>query len=674
MNLTNLFNLNFLKENIRRSKAVILLLTLLVPVINVIYYLMGSASSSIITPNIMNMQPLSILGMYIIPVILSLTLFSFIYKRKSSDFVMSFPVSKKQIFISNTLGGILIIMIMNIVNYLFTLIASLLLSNVLLDYSMLFDMFVLWTISYIFVFTCTNIGVALSSNKITTIVVTLLVLFLVPFTHTFITSDDFKGVGSSDIETYCNNELCKPKYYDCFSTACEIKKSQNIYPYTHYDEIENTTSYTMPYALIYGAILEDIPSINKSIVKMSILSIIYIILGVLLFTRRKLEIVETSFKSERLHHIIRSLTAVPIICIYYVILSNSNIGLSDIFTITFLVVLLIAYIIIYDLITRKKVTNLLKSIAALIIVGIIVIFTGELSSNEELKQINVDDIDKMMFIDYDMVNKKGYTKDKDLINYVMSIHINNVKGEENYYRNFDVRISVDNKVYEFGISTTKEEYNYIINTLSKDKTYQKTSNKIKNKDIFALQVQGDHSYLTKDNKLYSKLINEFQKSNVVRSETSNSLFGVVLSTYDNFETNNIYYDITDIKLQEEILNHYNKEVTKAFEDPDVNVHTYYIGTYDENTYTTSEDYLSNYYKEENIEINKFILSNINEKVDITKEYKYIKFYTDNRYKSTNIFVTNKVEELDTLIEKLKQKEEEERQKYNTGDTYDKYTY
>ena len=93
-----------------------------------------------------------------------------------------------------------------------------------------------------------------------------------------------------------------------------------------------------------------------------------------------------------------------------------------------------------------------------------------------------------------------------------------------------------------------------------------------------------------------------------------------------------------------------------------------------NTDTTSEDYLSNYYKEENIEINKFILDNMNDKIDITKEYKYIKFYTDNRYKSTNIFVTNKVEELDTLIEELKQKEKEEREKYNIGDTYDKYTY
>lgn len=672
MNLTNLFNFNFLKENIKKSKAIILLLIFLVPVINVIYYLMNSTDSSIMKPNIMELQPLSLIGMYIIPVILSITLFSFIYKRKSGDFVMSFPVSKKQIFISNTLGGIAIILVMNLVNYLFTLIASLLLNNILIDYQMLFDMFILWTVSYIFVFTCTNIAVAISSNKITTVVVTLLVLFLVPFVHTFIVSDNFKGVSNSEVETYCDNEICKPNNYECYSTSCEIKKRQNIYPYTYYEEIENTTSYTMPYALIYGALQEDIPSINKSILKMSLLSILYIIIGLLLFLRKKFEVVETSFKSERLHIFIRSLTTVPIICIYYIILINSNISMSDIFTITFLVVLLIAYIIIYDLITRKKVTNILKSLAALTIVGIIIIFTGELSSSSKAEQIKVDNIDKMTFMDSTMVNSNGYTRDKDLINYIISIHIDNIKGEENYYRNFDVRINVDKKIYEFRISTTKDEYNHIINILSKDETYQNSANKIKNKDIFAIELQGDGSYISKDSELYNKIIEEFQNSTTVRSETSNSLFTAVISIYDNFKTSTIYYDVTNIELQEAILNYYNKEVSKTFEDPDVNIHTYYIGEYDFETYTVSEEYLSNYYKEENTEINNFILDNLNNKVDITKPYKYIKFYTDNFYKSANIFVTNKVEELDTLIEEIKKKEQEV--KYDMGDTYDKYTY
>lgn len=666
MNLTNLFNIKFLKENIKRTKAVILLLIFLVPVINVIYYLMNNASSGITMPTIIEIEPLSLIGMYILPVILSITLFSFIYKRKSSDFVMSFPVSKKQIFISNTIGGIIVIVAMNIINYLFTLIASLLLSNVLLDYRMLFDMFILWTVSYIFVFTCTSIAVSLSSNKITTVVVTLLVLFLVPFVHTFITSDDFKGTSNSDIYTYCDNEACKPTNYKCYSTSCEINKRQNLYIYTYYDEVEKGANYTLPYAIIYETIISgETPSINRIILKMAFLSIAYMVIGLFLFTRKKFEVVETSFKSERLHIFIRSLTTIPIICVYYIILINSSIGLSDIFTIIFLVVLLITYVIIYDLLTRKKVTNILKSLAALIIVGIIVIFTGELSSSKDVEQIDVNDIDKMTFIDSNMVNNNGYTTNKELINYIISIHIDNVKGEENYYRNFNVRITVDKKTYAFWISTTKEQYNHILNTLSNDETYQKTSSKLKNKDVFAIRLNGDRSYIFKDNELYQKVLEEFQNSTTIQNEASNTLFSTEISIYDNFEVNTISFGITNEELQEQILNYYNSEAKKTFNDPDVNIHTYYIGEYDKETNTTSEDYFSNYYQNENIEINNFILDHADEKVDITKPYMYIKFYTDNYYKSANIFITNKIDELEALVEEIKQKEQEEN---NIGDT------
>ena len=278
MNLTNLFNFNFLKENIKRSIAIILLLIFLIPVINVIIYLMYATNSSTFMPSIFEMEPLSVFGMYIMPVILSITLFSFIYKRKSSDFVMSFPVSKKQVFLSNTLCGIIIIVIMNLVNYLFKLIATVLFSNVLVDYQMLFDLFILWTVGYIFVFTCTNIAVSVSSNKITTVVVTLLVLFFVPFVHTFITSDSLKGINNSDISTYCDNETCIPQNYQCFSTACEINKKNNLYTSTYYYEVEESSNYTLPYSLIIEVLLNgSTPEINSSILKMVFLSIVYII-------------------------------------------------------------------------------------------------------------------------------------------------------------------------------------------------------------------------------------------------------------------------------------------------------------------------------------------------------------------------------------------------------------
>lgn len=666
MNLTNLFNLKFLKENIKRSRAVILLLIFLVPVINVIIYLMNATNSGSFMPSIFEIAPLSVVGMYIVPVLLSITLFSFIYKRKSSDFVMSFPVSKKQIFMSNTLGGIIIIIISNLVNYLLLLIATLLLTNVLLDYRMLFDIFFLWTISYIFVFTCTNIAVSVSSNRITTIVVTLLILFLVPFVHTFITSDSFKGIGHDNISTYCNNEICRPKNYECYDISCEINRKKDLYVYTYYNEIEENTNYTIPYALIVeGLFGRDNYSINKSILKMSLLSIIYIIVGLLLFQRKKFEVVETSFKSERTHILVRSLTTIPILCIYYIILKESSLGTSDIFTIIFLFVLVFTYLIIYDLLTRKKVTNIFKSIAALIVVGTIVIFTGEVSSRG-VDQIDVNSIDKITFTDTDMSSTGGYTNNKELINYIISIHIDNVKNET-YYRNLDVRITVSKKTYEFMVSVTEKEYNYIMEVLSKDETYQKTSKKIKNSDVFAIKLEGDGSYISKKDKLYSEIIEAFKNSDN-KKNVSNSLFQVELYTYSDFTTNTIYFNLPeDTKLYQSILNRYNQMTKETLDNPDIEIYSYNYGRIDEITNTIDEEYISSYQIGETT-LGKFIIEHLDETVDVNKPYNYIKFYTFTAGRDVNLFITNRVDELEKIINDIKTAEE-----LDEGDTDDKYT-
>lgn len=668
MNLTNLFNFSFLKENIKRSRATILLLIFLIPVINVIIYLMNATNSSTFMPSIFEMEPLSIFGMYIMPVILSITLFSFIYKRKSSDFVMSFPVSKKQVFLSNTLGGIIIIVIMNLVNYLFTLIATLLFTNVLVDYRMIFDSFILWTVSYIFVFTSCNIAVSLSSNRITTVVVTLLVLFFIPFVNTFITSDSLKGINNSDISTYCDNEACIPQNYQCYSTSCEINKKNNLYTSTYYFEVEESNNYTLPYSLIIEVLLNgSTPKINSSILKMAFLSIVYIIVGLLLFIRKKFEVVETSFKSERLHILVRSLTTVPILCIYYIILKNTHLGYSDLFTVVFLFVLVVTYVIIYDLLTRKKVTNILKSLCALIIVGIIVLFAGEISS-KKVEYIDVNDITRMSFEDISLSSFGGYTTDKDLINYVMAIHMDNTSSEE-YNQNMNIKIKVDKKTYEFRISVTDTQYNYILNTLVNDETYQKTSEKIKEKNIFAIELKGDVSFVDKNTELYKNIISYFKDSEVLDSSDSSNLFSVTIYIYDDYITDEIWFGIDENStLAEDILNYYNEETKIAFENPNINIYSYFIGVYDKGTDTAYEDYLSNYYYNEYTDINKFVLDNCEDKVDITKPYMYIKMYTHDEYGShSHLFITNKVDELKKIIETIKAQEEA-----NTGDTDDKY--
>lgn len=649
MNLTSLFNFKYLKENLKRSKAIILLSIFLIPVINVIIYLMRSVNNGDYAPSIFDISTLSVVGMYVVPVILSITLFSFVYKRKSSDFVMSFPVTKRQIFISNTVGGIIVLLFMNIVNLILILFSTILLSNVLIDYEMIFDMFMLWTISYIFVFICTNIAISVSSNKITTVVVTLLVLFLIPFVHTFISSDSFRGDGNDIVSTYCDNDSCKPTYYECNSTTCEINRKNNIYMYTSYMEVIDT-NYTIPYALILNGVFEfeSNYNINSALIKMSFLSVLYIILGVFLFDRRKFEVVETSFKSEAVHIFIRSLTTIPILCIYYIILKESFVGFSDLFTILFLFALLIAYVIIYDLLTRKKITNIFKSLAALIVVGIMVIFTGELAGKQE-EILDVNDIDTIAFLDNNLSTGMGYTYNRKIINYVMSIHMDNIFNEEGYYEYLNVRITMNDNSYRFNIAVTLEQYNFIMNSLSEDKTYLSTSKKLNSDDVFAINLGEDVCYISSDDELYGKLIDKFKNSSsVVGIDYNNDIFNTEMFVYNDYAVNTIKFNIYDDKeLMQDILNYYNLKVKMAFDNPDISIDSYYIGNFNVENYFSSYDY-------DYSEIDKFILDNLDEDVDINKPYMYIKFYSFSDYTDFYIFFTNNVDALNSIISRIQE--------------------
>ena len=366
MSLTSLFNFNYLKENIKKSKAIILLCMLLLPTIGGIILLVKCSQGSNFMPSIYEVSGPVLFGMYLVPVMLSITLFSFIYKRGSIDFTLSMPINKKQIFLTNTFGGIIIILLMQIINLIITLAISLIYSNMIIDYKMLFDIFLIYSISYIFVFTSCNIAASVSSNKITTIVVTLLILFLVPFVSTFIKTDGFNynNYGTARIE--CLNKECTPVIYECDSLKCKNDKRNNIY--TGYVNRVSDNNYTMPYKLIAGVFLgEEFDSgINVSLLKMVFLSIVYIAVGLVLFIKKKFEIVGTSFRSERVHILVRTLTTVPVVCILYVIIKTLGLSSHDFFTIILLLVLIFTYLIIYDLITRKRVTNFFKMAICLV--------------------------------------------------------------------------------------------------------------------------------------------------------------------------------------------------------------------------------------------------------------------------------------------------------------------
>lgn len=93
---------------------------------------------------------------------------------------------------------------------------------------------------------------------------------------------------------------------------------------------------------------------TTSLIKMLLLSIVYVVIGNFAFKKRKMENNETSFKNPFIHYLIKGITLFPICFITYAIIKEAT-GIGWLISI----VALSIYSIIYDLITRKE--NLLNS-------------------------------------------------------------------------------------------------------------------------------------------------------------------------------------------------------------------------------------------------------------------------------------------------------------------------
>ena len=113
MNLTKLFNFKFLKQNFKKSKGLLVLFLSLVPAFTFLV-IMLSGNEIVQEPiDQIELSVINILGLFIVPIVLSISLFGYAFKRKSIDFINSMPINRKTIFLTNTLAGIVFLFLLN---------------------------------------------------------------------------------------------------------------------------------------------------------------------------------------------------------------------------------------------------------------------------------------------------------------------------------------------------------------------------------------------------------------------------------------------------------------------------------------------------------------------------------------------------------------------------------
>ena len=507
MHLNKWVNFKYLYQNFKKSKTLLLFILVLVPIINI--WMVGTnIISKDYVVDFSMLYKLSNIIAFILPTALAFILMGFVFKRKTVDFVMSKPISKKQIFISNFIGGfgfILVILLINSIGFIFLNLFT----SLFIPFSVIIDYFCYSLVTYMFIFIISLLAIAISGNISGTFVVFLLLLLF--------------GASISYINYDIKNKNTNVYY---------ISESENYKANLTYD-------YTLITPLNYYKY--DTYSTN-SVIKTLVLSVVYLVLAYIIFNKKLMENSEVSFKNKYLYNIIKILTYIPICYFAYLIFSSDNIFLI------ISIIICVVYYIVYDLILRKKLENVYKKGGEFLIVSIFIfgafVLIGKVYDEDKL--LDIPEVVTLEFNDYDF-------------NYVYTIKINdkNLISElinDNIFDNYITMYFDNNYFISKGISESL--YGKIINYADKNDLLDKyTTDNI----IHITSANNKGLVLPLDNKFKNMVIDE------LNNYDSDKLEKEYIYLY-KYEDHKIKYISLDIYNNLDILNYikeiYNEEFLK----------------------------------------------------------------------------------------------------------------
>ena len=624
MSLNKLFNGKYLLQNIKKSKMTIALFFILVPVFTSLMII----ASEDYTFEFGTLGLVNIFGMYIIPFIFSICLFGYVFKKNSVDFIGSMPISRKSIFITNTIGGIILILLMQVVTFFLTLLISSLTKGIIFT-SMAYDILIFQTVAYIFVFVASNLAMSLSGNLVTQIAVTMLIVFIVPFSTWYvkIMSDDMH----SNLYKLMNNEI----------EIMEVSKIEN---------------YTAPFLIANDGTYEYNMG---SMWKMIILSVVYFAIGYIAFHKRKMEMAGESFENKYVHFIVKGLTLIPFVAVLKGISGYSELTLSAI-----IMAIILVYYIIFDLITSKKIKIWENMIAAIVsiatiygVYSIAININGNIEKKLELnsvKSVNIN-ISNMFHIKI---------TDKNRIKSSIG-NLSKVANNYSYYNDakYDTEITLVKN------DSTKFKRTVYVNGKMLKEMFDASfkNNVIGSKAIISNEQVKLSQKETED---ILQCINESFKNlelkDLLNARSDLNYANIILNEYKNHEVVRTYYPVILNKdIQKILIAAYNRYAIEYLKG--VYSRPYYtIDSFDKFNEETRQKIWFVTERVNNGEITEFILNHENDMPeDISK---CIKIAT---YKFT--FYTDKIDEFLAIVNQICEENKEVFEEYKKGYSDDDYS-
>ena len=528
-----------------------------------------------------------------------------------------------------------------IINTLIFGLFGLVFESLTIPFGLLVDYFLFWFISYVFMFTVINLAIVLSGNLITSIVVALIILLIVPYLNgiNYITQDYYSG----NNYIICENPDCKPESYYCYNDDdCEEHLLNNEYR-LYYGKLL-TYNFTAPLVMLNEAANNNDTFYNSiSLIKMIVLSVIYFAIGYFVFKNRKMENNETSFKSSFAHYLVKGITLFPICLLTYAIVEETE-AIGWLISIVGIII----YSVVYDLITRREIYKPVKSL--IISALLFFLFTGVYAS-----YFKVFDNPEKVIKKVDSITYEGMKiTDTDLINNIIKSLLDKNTMGSSYVYNFI--FTSGNTQYE-----VTADINETLNNLLQDELNIWNKEKIKKFDfnrIHYMEYNDTMIPITKELKNIIKdnihKIDEFDIDSLSETDT------LYLYSYHNHHYESVMIPIKlDSELFNKIITYQNELFIKFREKIDYEL-SYNLNAYDSDVFSDEDYYVFDYVIRSNM--TKFInyLKNDN-KIDANKDLTYIRVYDMNKaYTITISDVQLFKEEFDSYKEILKDNKEYQR--------------
>jgi len=434
-----------------------------------------------------------------------------------------------------------------------------------------------------------------------------------------------------------------------------IKNNQEKGIYSNEINYNQKNGFTLPYQYA-SSVYSNYYSYDVTkgqLLKMCILGIIYFILGLYLFRKKKMEITETSFGSISTHNIVKSLTIIPMITFAAMCLYQSETSLA-----IFVIIITLVYYFVFDLITRRQIIKVGLSLVYFIVTTMLVIayyyaFTKEgLKPNTLITQDDIKEISINSTSDH-LDTSNIFLDNQELKNLIVKGLVSNSDYlSESERLNIIIKLN-NNKKYKMDINNIPyEDYQKIFNIAYNNQKFNIAFRNIDYKNVYAIATSNLVINPENNIEIMNMIKGGLDNINIARYNEINQGFEINLYAYKDHKS--VKYTINSA-INPKLTRYISKYTNNRLKEKVINKDTDINDIENINAILTTDDNLmTNYIINRSYpEIYEFIKRNINKTCDIKKEYieidleykgKVYTFYTNNT-DGFNKIITQKTKEL-----------------------------